>query len=98
SNLSCSALASRAAYISPEASPAESSRGIGGMREGILNRWWGAKPAEQKSSPGDRWPAFHGVPAPYIATGTGDSKCRAAPEGPDARPARAGGLCGKRGC
>src|SRR2546430_8190980 len=85
-----SAVASRAAYMSPEASPAERRSGMGGMcgwRR--VSRW----PVTRKAQPSG-WLRWEGaVPVPCIATGTAGSKFRAARGALDARPVRASALC-----
>src|SRR2546422_11249857 len=90
-----SAVASRAAYMSPEASPAERRSGIGGMLDGAEISRWLVIPKVRPSG----WIRWEGAaPVPCIATGKADSRFRAEREAPDARLARAGGLYGIRGC
>src|SRR6266446_3602733 len=90
-----SAIARRAAYMSPEASPAERRSGMGGMSDGAeISRWLVARKVRPSG-----WPRSEGVaPALCIATDKGDSKFRAQREALDARLAHASGLCGIRGC
>src|SRR6267378_2679591 len=72
--------------MSPEASPAERRSGIGGMWDGAeISRWRGAR----RFRPSGWSRRERAVPAPCIATGTGDSRFRAEREAPDARLARA---------